>query len=236
MDTTERPELRVVAGGCRDFCSVGPNVHLLAAQRKERPRAAGGKSSKQSTTTRTKKTELLESFSNTKDPSSCDGAVKRAIAWAESTSSSSSLFSVNIENQASPSLSSPMDRHRSMMARKAERTRWETLKDVSRTIARCKKTVAANTNTITSSNDNDDNSNTIERKLRIWKESCKDGIERAAKPTARTTQREQRRTKRLVEIASETLDRICRDDDDESDSDSDSDTSSSSNENDSSDE
>ncbi len=168
--------IRVVVGGCRDFCSVGPNVHI---------HQRGGK----------KKRMLLESFSNVRDASSCARVVARAIEY------DSSEISMENSNEIKPDL----DLHRSMMARRAARMRWEALKDVSRTITKIKKMVAAS-----SSNEK------MEGKLRNWKEQCKDRIERIV--AAGNNPREKRRIDRLVEIASERLDRICLQMDDMSDS------------------
>lgn len=177
--------IRVVAGGCRDFCSVGPNAHVLEKKRKPEKSSIS----------------MLESFQNVSDASSCDRVVSTTIAYASASSKSSS------DNSDDPSVNNETTNTSmslSMMTRRAERKRWEALKDVSRTIAKAKRMVATS-------------DNGIERKLRIWKETSQDRIDRAT-TTARTSQRDQRRAKRLIEITSEKLERICLKFDDQSDS------------------
>ena len=169
--------LRVIAGGCRDFCSVGPNVHIH--QKSGR-----------------KKTILLESFQNVRDASSCD----RVVSHATAQSSSDHPTDEDATNRNPPASSVG-----SMMARRAERIRWEALKDVSRTIAKSKKTAADGGDTV------------MKRKLRVWKETCTDRIERLATAN-QLSQREKRRMDTLVQIASDRLDRICLQVDDVSDS------------------
>ncbi len=169
--------IRVIAGGCRDFCSVGPNIHI----RKKRGR---------------KKIILLESFQNIRDASSCDRVVSHAIAQS---------YSDHPADEDAINKNPPASSVGSMMARRAERTRWEALKDVSRTIAKSKKTAA------------DGGDDGMERKLRMWKETCKDRIKRLAAANQQS-QREKRRMDRLVQIASDRLDRICLQVDDVSDS------------------
>ena len=198
---TGQETIRVVVGGCRDFCSVGPNVHIHARKRNQN-------GSKRKTNV------LLESFQGVNDASSCSRVLESIIA--HKTPSNGPTISTQSES------SSTIDRHRSMMARKAERQRWEALKDVSRTIAKCQKTLSSNLE-----------NNTLERKQKVWKESCKDRLERCTLSMGKSQGgaqhvRERRRVQNLVEIASETLDRICLQND--SDSDSSSYTSSSSEE------
>ncbi len=177
--------IRVVAGGCRDFCSVGPNVHIHA----RRPNESG------------KRTNLLlESFQGVNDASSCNRVLDSIIA-SKSTSEEAAEYTPCDSSSA-------IDRHRSMMARKAERQRWEALKDVSRTIAKCQKTIPSTS---------DDE---ITRKQKVWKETFTDRLELCNMSMGRSqgSARERRRVQHLVEIASETLDRICLQNDDESDS------------------
>ena len=196
---TGQETIRVVVGGCRDFCSVGPNVHIHARKRNQ-------------TGSKRKTNVLLESFQGVNDASSCSRVLESILAY-NSPSNDPTTFPPRDS-------SSMIDRHRSMMARKAERQRWEALKDVSRTIAKCQKTVSSNLE-----------NNALERKQRVWKESCRDCLEQCTPSMGQSQaqqERERRRVQHLVEIASETLDRICLQND--SDSDSSSYTSSSSEE------
>ena len=208
----------VVAGGCRDFCSVGPNAHIHVRRQAQEKR---GKTKPKP------KTILLESFQNVREATSCDRVVSAAIALSSPSESPCDGGNSN-ENGSPVSALSSMDRHRSMMARRTERKRWEALKEVSRTIAKCNKVVAATASATTS---NSTDRSAIERKLRIWNETCKDRIEGGGRSIGQS-QREQRRTKHLVEIASEKLNRICL----HSESDSSSSYSSSDEESDTSDE
>ena len=63
--------IRVVTGGCRDFCTVGPNAHILARVPKEQRKGR-------------KRTSLMESFQNVNDAPSCDRVVNSTIAYASS--------------------------------------------------------------------------------------------------------------------------------------------------------
>ena len=115
---TGKESIKVVVGGCRDFCSVGPNVHIHA----QKPNQSGKK----------RKTNLLlESFQGVNDASSCSRVLESLIAYKSPSD--------DLTKSPPRESSSTIDRHRSMMARKAERQRWEALKDVSRIIAKCQK-------------------------------------------------------------------------------------------------
>ena len=144
---------------------------------------------------------MLESFQNVFDASSCENVVSTAITYASASSKSGSD---NSDDPSAINENTQLSFSRSMMARRAGRQRWEALKDVSRTIAKSKRIVATS-------------DTGIERKLRIWKETCQDRINRAT-TTTRPSERDQRRTERLIKIATEKLDRICLQFDDKSDS------------------
>jgi hypothetical protein len=203
--------IEVVAGGCRDFCSVGPNTHVLRGQYQSRRKR-----------TRTINT-LLDSFSNVKDASSCDKVVRAAIARASNevpagTPTAAFEGTISTHKPSSSSSSSTKERHLSMVARRAERTRWEALKDVARTIAGAKKTVVGAVAAAGDSHGGGIANNDMNRKRTIWTRTCKDRIYGAVTPSS---PRDQRRAERLVGIASERLDRIClrlEKEDDESDS------------------
>lgn len=109
-----RTPLQVVVGGCRNFCSVGPNVHLL-------DNVDGG---------------TIESFHQVNSPSSCAIASQSAVlaVGIDSTSSNNDNAAVKNNNNAT----------QSMMLRRSERLRWEALRSVSRTIAKLKKDVMLN--------------------------------------------------------------------------------------------
>ena len=177
----------VVAGGCRDFCSVGPNVHVHVRKKGKR-----------------KTNLLLESFPGVNDASICNRVLDSVISHRSSSNDDSTINTIENSSLAS---SSTADRHRSMMARRAERQRWEALKDVSRTIAKCQKTVSSTLD-----------ADGIERKQKVWKETCRDRVHQYAASSTKSQPREQRRVEHLVEIASEKIDRICRQTDDDSDS------------------
>ncbi len=177
--------ISVVAGGCRDFCSVGPNVHVHVRKKGKR-----------------KTNLLLESFQGVNDASNCNRVFDSVICHKSSSNNDSTVM-----QKSSLAPSSTADRHRSMMARRAERQRWEALKDVSRTIAKCQKTVSSAPA-----------ADGIERKQSVWKETCRDRLHQYAASSTKSQPREKRRVEHLVTIASEKIDRICRQNDDDSDS------------------
>jgi hypothetical protein len=103
------PPVLIVAGGCRDLCTMGPNVYLRGG-------ALG----------------TIESFNKVDSPSRC-GHVARAVKLiyegrslknGEDTEESGSALPVTTQ---------------SMMLRRSERMRWEALRRVSRIVATCRK-------------------------------------------------------------------------------------------------
>jgi len=100
---------QVIVGGCRNFCTVGPNVHLLDA-------IEGG---------------TLESFHQVNSPSSCAIVSQRAILAAGMDSTSS--------NNGNDDAGGNTNATQSMMLRRSERLRWEALRTISRTITKLKK-------------------------------------------------------------------------------------------------
>lgn len=177
LDSNAPPPLFVAEAGCRDLCSAGPNVFIHIRNPDKSRRA---------------KNVLAESFSDIKDPAECRRVVKTAIeSWTcSSTRDNNAYLSVS--------------RVQAMMARKSERTRWEALREVSRVISKCRKTVATN-----------DGSVDIDAKALHWKEACEQSIQTISNTN---TARDERRVERLVQIAWKKLDRICREEfsDDES--------------------
>ena len=255
-DGHNHPQICVVSGGCRSLCDIGPAAYVFVQKEEHlRSRIQGdGSGNKHKHKTKQTSTRLGEYFIKVKDPATCHHLVQTAIAYASSggddeggdnnnnnkygsTTVGTSTIDVNETGTTTTTMSTNNNNnnnHRSqtMLARKAERTRWDALKDVSRTIVKCKKVVTAAaadaadaaTTTITTTNDNDGGAAIIERKLRIWKETCTDRLHRIQ--TQRPTPRDLRRTERLVKIVSDKLDFIYQDSiREDSDSDSDSDSS-----------
>jgi len=166
----------VVEGACRNKCTVGPNVRIHVQQ-----------SSKQRV--------VMESLSAVKDALSCSDIVTRTIAYLPDSTTTSTTTSTNTTVTSSI---------QQMLARKAERTRWEALRDVARFIATAKRKKSNNNN------------------LHKLQESCHNRIT-AASTISSSSERHQRRMKRLTEIASMRLQKIYQNDNnnnDESDSNS----------------
>lgn len=107
-------KLCLVEGGCRDFCTVGPNVHI-----------------------RHKHRGSLESFHDVNDGSKCSLVVESAIRWDRMESSC-------MPQVASQPSSAQTGSRQSIMARRAKRMRWEALKDISRRLTKCKKDIDNN--------------------------------------------------------------------------------------------
>jgi hypothetical protein len=159
--------------------------------------------------TGTRKTAfVLESFSNVKDTAGCENVMNyynTAIKFAPKTSHGPS----NIKNHTEDifrSVSSESSSVRSMMARRADRTRWEALKDVSRTLAKCRTTVATGTAAASSTDHLDDSK--LARQKQSYKECCRDRIARVVIGGSHPSPRDERRAEQLIEIVSEKLDRI----------------------------
>ncbi len=109
-------ELFLVEGGCRDYCSVGPNVHI-----------------------RHEKHGYIESANHVIDPSKCEEVVQKAKDLEARIGSDEKMTPV----QAGQPISSNSleGSHQSMMARRAARIRWETLRNISRKLSKCNKDV-----------------------------------------------------------------------------------------------
>lgn len=111
----------IVEGGCRDFCTVGPNVHM-----------------------KSRKKGIMESFDQVNDVNRCDAVVQNILELANTSTNSfgtSTMSTLNIgsgsgEERQSISIS------QSMMARRSGRLRWQGLREISRSLAKCKKEIA----------------------------------------------------------------------------------------------
>jgi hypothetical protein len=112
-------QYQVEAGGCRNFCTVGPNVHI---------------SYKRSNI-------LLESFHHVKDASSCRQVMKCAVDTSITTTRTQRH--ANQRDQKPPfDKGHEIIAHETMMSRRIERKRWEALRNVSRAAAKFKKYVS----------------------------------------------------------------------------------------------
>ena len=119
--------LCVKEGGCRDLCTVGPNARLLH-----------------------KKHGSIESFHHINDASKCNLVIQKALLLAANISGSGSNCSITEPSTSSGVKIRSNQSHQSMMARRAERMRWEALRNISRKLAKCKKDIT---------NKNDDKNN-----------------------------------------------------------------------------
>ena len=127
--------ISTIVGGCRDLCTVGPNVHIRRGK------------------------TLMRSFHHVDDTSTCYSVVQSvsAVSMACDTStcnydydsSTGHLRGIKDQDQriitsmkegdSATATTTTTNSHQSMMERRAERMRWEALRQVSRTIAKCKK-------------------------------------------------------------------------------------------------
>jgi hypothetical protein len=120
----ENISLCLVGGGCRDLCTVGPNVRIFH-----------------------KLHGSIETFSHVSDGSKCDLAVQNAAALEASMgeigrkASAVGVVEGEVEVPSSLNSAAVVAPHQSMMARRAGRKRWESLRKISRRIAKCKKDV-----------------------------------------------------------------------------------------------
>ena len=108
----------LVEGGCRDLCTVGPNVHI-----------------------RHKRRGSLESFHGVSDGSKCYLVVESAVRWDDWIGSTTCVVPQTAE---SPSTSAQTASRQSIMARRATRMRWDALKGISRRLSKCKKDIDNN--------------------------------------------------------------------------------------------
>ena len=109
------------AGGCRNFCTVGPNVYISYQNRKS----------------------VLESYHHVKDVSSCREVVQNACI--DTRMNQKNQTERNEDESFTSSLQNPMHSHshENMMTRRVDRKRWEALRNISRVISKCKKDVAS---------------------------------------------------------------------------------------------
>ena len=120
-------QLCLVEGGCRDLCSVGPNVHI-----------------------RQKHRGSLESLHNVSNGAKCKLVVESAIRWT--------VINTSKVDEEPRSSNIPVGSRQSIMARRADRIRWETLKVISRRLAKCRKDIDNNPDLL-------ENVNKCERKI-----------------------------------------------------------------------
>ncbi len=175
-----------VVGGCRDLCTVGPNIRVLQLL------VDKGHSS------RMNQSSVLESFHHVNDVTSCRNVVERAASFVEENQEEEVGHGVKYDD---PSSRKPIHLHQSMMMRRADRIRWEALKCVSRTIAKCKKSAES------ACEDSDVIPADISSKIQRSNELCREKLSsahRAALSASRGVSideaREMRRAERLVTI------------------------------------
>mmetsp|Transcript_21378 Transcript_21378/g.31636 ORF Transcript_21378/g.31636 Transcript_21378/m.31636 type:complete len:286 (+) Transcript_21378:19-876(+) len=199
------------AGSCRNFCTVGPNVHISHQNRKS--------------------LSLLESYHRVKDVSSCREVVQNACSRRRTRQKNETQRtddeSCTRSHQNPTSMHSHS--HENMMTRRVDRKRWEALRNISRVISKCKKDVTSSSSSLGNAC-NTRNASQCQK----WKESCERHLDPLAKVelSAATTNgskdRAARRSERLARNISEKLAKCYKQEessDEESDSDSNSDSS-----------
>jgi hypothetical protein len=190
----ERRSLCLVEGGCRDFCTVGPNVHI-----------------------RHRKHGSIESFNHVSDSSKCDLAVQNAVVLEASVGKSDKqTITIGVMGvMGLPKSSKSPGSHQSMMARRAGRMRWESLRNISRTLAKCKKDINNESNIL-------DDSEKCQRKMNSLKEGMLKAL--SSSSGAELSDRAERRRERLSKNISIRLEKCFEEeysDDDSSDESSD---------------
>ena len=189
--------ISIDVGGCREFCTVGPNVHIIEY-------SSGKKSCKSK-----RKKEILESMNHIDDILSCRGVVQSAIH----------LTGNNIDNKECSNeiegLSCAPKEHKSMMERRAERIRWESLKHAYRSIVRCKKELISTDKYSPKS---------VVKSLTRAREKClehlslgKDAELSALRNTEKNAEQVNRRADNFIRIIDEKLQSCFRNDQDEDD-------------------
>lgn len=169
------------AGGCRNLCTVGPNVYISYQNRKS----------------------VLESYHHVKDVSSCREVVQNACIYTRINQKNQTERNED-ESCTSSSHQNPMhsNSHENMMTRRVDRKRWEALRNISRVISKCKKDIASSS--LGSSTRN-------ASRCKKWKESCEQHldpltqVELSAAKTNGSKDRAARRSERLSQNISEKL-------------------------------
>mmetsp|Transcript_5191 Transcript_5191/g.6779 ORF Transcript_5191/g.6779 Transcript_5191/m.6779 type:complete len:265 (-) Transcript_5191:239-1033(-) len=180
----------VVAGGCRDLCTVGPNVHIRCGK------------------------HVLDSFHHVNDASSCRLVVESAGTGHSNGQCTPGSRNPCLENSESDLSSTAVGikkikshSHQSMMARRSDRMRWEALRHISRHIAKCKNNDA-----------NSGRDNITEERLGNLKTICAQQFSSAttAEVSAATEEsdkeRGRRRANRLIQIIDNRLDQCLKKD------------------------
>lgn len=217
--------IKTIVGGCRDFCTVGPNVHILEY---EQETTAMPKSIEIKNRRRRKKEQnaLVESFEYVNDISNCQKVINTAVSTLLQKNYDTNSGMRESDAQGECHGEQQQQQHQkgfaqSMMARRAERLRWEALKAVSRNIAKCKKTLRHDHDLRQfqrQEQDRDQKQKDL-RKINAWKESCRDELTKAHRAELSATHssastcvqhRAHRRAKRLRQIMEDRMDSCLR--------------------------
>ena len=168
-------QVSVVEGGCRDFCTLGPNVHIRS------------------------KNTIIESFHRVNGGVDCQHIVFKAL----------SLKNNKHEIHQMERRIEPKESVNSMMLRRAQRLRWEALKDTSVKITECRKDMR---NSGLSESSPTEESEKVQKKIENWKQSSTLSVASAIRAEASASkkipkkERADRRGKRLNRIISEKFD------------------------------
>jgi len=233
LDSGERERqcdtsINTIVGGCRDFCTVGPNVHILEHEQEMKSTLMGRRHKSRRNK---KRNMLIESFEYVNDISNCQKAVDTAVSalLQNNVDKSSGIHESETQGEyygeQNQQQKQQEDFAKSMMARRAERLRWETLKIVSRTIAKCKKILRQGQND-RPRQDLDHQQGHYQsqhekylRKVQVWKESCMVELTKAHRAELSATrssassclqERAHRRAKRLRKIMEDKMESCLR--------------------------
>jgi hypothetical protein len=220
-------QIQVRRGGCRDQCTVGPNVHVHRLI----THATSSSSSSSCNVIRKKNVELLESFNKVNCVERCTDVVRMTAHAANMPDTTTTTTTADIScaplSSSSSSSSSSKSQSSSMMYRRSQRIRWEILRKVSRTIVKCRREVDASI--ICDKSQHDLLSATT--KIEKTQQSCRDELQKmyraemasVPKPPnsntqdGREAQRAETRRNRLVHLADGMLNPMSVSDDDDED-------------------
>lgn len=136
--------LCVIEGGCRNFCTVGPNVYA-----------------------KHKKYGTIESFNHVNDTTKCEKVVQFAATVATKIGKGDSQ--TTIRRIAESPIPTTQSLHQSFMTKRAARMRWEALREISRTLAKCNKKSKKQSNIL-------GDSEKLQKTLNLLKESMLEAL------------------------------------------------------------
>lgn len=208
--------------GCRNFCTIGPNAHLLKQQqRRQRRRSHGGsdsdsESESDSDDSNTKEI-IIQSFHGVDSTERCEEVVKAAFETINMNNNKERLFSCNTTNN---------NKTISIMRKRSNRIRWNSLRNISRYILeeqkdRRKKKRRKNDNTIVAIDKNTNSNATnaafvLTEKQKERMHSCRIEIERIYNSEIAASTKNKDRAQRRMQRLQNRIDMVFLSDDNDS--------------------